>query len=303
MVIRVILIALCFSSGVASAQSSQALKESTDQTASASEVEISSPPEVAETPKTEAPPPQPPDLTKWHQKWRAANKSFEENMNSKLIIIKLSGKIFSAIDTDTISKKDSHHLFTPSDQERDLQLDINQTKNGNPCVRKRPALLKCLSAGYILDISKNKWEFLSVGQTEDKLLRIFTAKKDPSNDYYRWLNENLGFNARVLDAQDGYILALTPPLAKFKSVTGQILLDSSDKAFLRTSDIKPGPNLELVSAKGRLAVLRITSASPDTAALTLKLSTKIRLSLPTDGNSAPESKPTSKNDANSPEQE
>ncbi len=302
MVVRIIMTILCISSVVASAQSLRIPMDSTDQTSSTSETKNSSSPQAEETDKVEVTPPPPPDLTTWYQKWRAANKAFAET-NSKLIIISSNGKTFSAIDTDTISEKDSHHLFTPSDQERDLQLGINQTGKENPCVRKRPTLLKCLSARYILDVSKNSWEFLSVGKTDDKLSRIFTMKKDASNDYYRWLNKNLGFNARVLDTQNGYILALTPPLAKYKTVSGQIILDSSEKPFLRTSDIKLGENLELVSAKGRLAVLRITSENPGSGILTLKPSTKIKLNLPTAPKSESTPEPASDNGIDRPELE
>lgn len=225
---------------------------------------------------------QPPKLNEWFQHWRLKNKVFAENMNSKLIITRKAKGQFEVISTDSMPNRDTNHLHTLTERERDLQMNINNHHTPHPCRRTRPNILKCMSGGYLLDVSKPIWEFFSIGQTETKLIRILKAQKHPQDDYFAWLEENLGFNARVLDSDGSYVLALTPKISGRRDISGYLINNSSDKSFLKPDEAIPGPNLMLIEAKGRLAVFKIIN---DTAGQidegSIKISTKIRLASPT----------------------
>lgn len=224
--------------------------------------------------------PQPPKLNEWFQNWRLKNKVFANNMNSKLIITRKAKGQFELISTDSMPNRDTNHLYTPTERERDLQFNLNHHHTQNSCLKTRPNLLKCMAGGYLLDVSKPVWEFFSIGQTETKLIRILKAQKHPQNDYFKWLEENLGFNARVLDSDGSFLLALTPKLSGLKDITGYLILNSADKSFLKLDEATAGPNIQLIETKGRLSVFKIIKdVSGHIDQSTIKISTKIRLSI------------------------
>ncbi len=201
----------------------------------------------------------PPKLDDWYKRWQQDNKSSGGKINPKILIIKMSEKKFEPINVGDAANRDSAVLYSPSDAELALVVGINQTASGNSCTQKRPQLLRCFSAGFILDTTRSNWELLSAGKSEEKLSRLVRAPKDPDDDYLNWIRKSLGFDGRVLESKDGYVLAVTAKLPAFGKITGHLLLESENKIFLKQNEIKLGAKLELVEAKGRLAVFKIIS--------------------------------------------
>lgn len=216
----------------------------------------------------------PPKLLEWYKEWKKANELFASNMNAKIVIIKMTDKTFESLRTESLASRENAHFFAPANVEIDLTMGVNGTLDRNPCRQRRPQILRCFSAGYILDVTKPNWELLSAGKSPDKLIRMLKAPMDPEGDYFKWLKANLGYDARVLEAKNGFVLALAPKIQNSANITGHILNDSADKSFLQTSAKKPGPKLQLIEAHGRLALFKILTESQKDE-VKIPLSTKI----------------------------
>jgi hypothetical protein len=95
---------------------------------------------------------------------------------------------------------------------------------------------------------------------------ITTADRKTAPSVLNWLSQNLGYDAVVIDARDGLILA---GLLKNTSELGQGLLvkDSSKRWLIKESNTRGEALLQMLKSSGSLAVFEVLLAKGETLAV------------------------------------
>jgi hypothetical protein len=159
-------------------------------------------------------------------------------------------------------------LETPEKTSLALAVEINSTVTGdedesvNPCEKNLSSIAKCFNVDAVLDVTGPKWKLFRYIAKVKKMKMVFERPAGDSSDYFKWIQDQLNFDAVILDSKGDYILALLPTGGIEKEAQALTIKDSA-RLFGLNSDSRTGTSLiSIEEQKGRYGMFKVVVSSP-----------------------------------------
>ncbi|MEI6399440.1 MAG: hypothetical protein WCO71_11785, partial [Pseudomonadota bacterium] len=221
--------------------------------------------------------PEPPkSAADWAQEWTSSQKSNPPGdrpfaLLSRCVVVEKKGNAYKYIEVDPEKAVHSSLMESPEKSSLALSVEINSSiinnENDedkiNPCEKSLSSIAKCYNVDAVLDVTGSKWKLYRYVPKVKKMKMVFERPSGNSSDYFKWMQDQLSFDAVILEQKGDYILTLMPTEKLDKGAQALTIKDSSRLFGLNAATRKGTSLISIEAQTGRYGMFKMVVASPN----------------------------------------
>jgi hypothetical protein len=218
----------------------------------------------------------PKSLADWVSEWEGSAKDSIHTergyaLLTRCAVVEKKEKAYKFIAVNPEKAVKQSLVETPEKTSMALAVEINSTITGdedsddakiNPCEKSLSSIAKCFNVDAVMDVTGPKWKLYRYVTKVKKMKMVFERPAGDTSNYFKWMQDQLAFDATILTTKGDFILALLPDDEIEKGAQALTIRNSARKFGLDASSRKGTSLISLEEQKGRYGMFKVVVASP-----------------------------------------